>query len=89
MLMIETPGKTGRFKARIVAVISFDDCFLYESPKAFYLDKTKHCVDQRSDWKWTDLKPKWGWRISKVVCFKSPKPAPRRKGIVYTKNIRL
>lgn len=52
MLMIETPGKNGKFKARIVAIIKFTDCFRYKNKKDFYKDSHKHFVTSSSEWAW-------------------------------------
>lgn len=88
MLMIETPGKTGRFKARIVAIIRFENCFQYKNSKDFYKDVKRHCVTPDSPWAWKDEKPKWGWKISfkkeiKLLILN------KRKGIIYTQNIQI
>ena len=62
MAMIETPGKHGKFKARVVAIIKFTDYFQYKSKKSFYADKDKHLVTPDSPWAWQD-KEKWGWKL--------------------------
>lgn len=87
LLLIETPGKNGKFKARIVGKICFSNCFLYSSKAAFYRDSYKHLVTPDSPWAWTD-KPKWGWIIESVERLSKPVPAGRI-GIKYTKNIQL
>lgn len=89
LLIIETPGKAGKFKARIVGKIVFDDCFPYKSASDFYKDSKKHCVTPESEWRWVQGKTKWGWKISKTVVFKTPIAAPKKKGIVYTNDIVL
>lgn len=89
MLMIETPGKTGNFKARGVALIKFTKCHKYKNKKEFYTETNKHLVDEDSDWAWKD-KPKYGWHL---VIVKKINPILKldkiKKGIVYTKNIKL
>ena len=87
LLMVETPGKTGRFKSRIVARIRFSKCFLYRSKKQFYADSNKHRVTPESPWAWQD-KPKWGWIIESVVPLAKPRPAGRI-GIRYTKCLEI
>lgn len=89
MAIIETPGKTGKFKARIVGIVVFSRCFKYKSKRQFYDDIEKHRVTPDSPWRWEPSKPKWGWEIDKVHLLKEPKTAPLKRGIVYTKDIRL
>ncbi len=87
LLLIETPGPNRAFKARIVGTIIFKKSFKYLSKKTFYKDKGKHLVDENSIWKWGS-KPKWGWPIAEVTAFHVPVDAPKRKGIVFTSNIK-
>ncbi len=89
LAIIETPGKTGKFKARIIGTIIFSGCFKYKNKKSFYSDTHKHCVDQDSPWKWNSAKPKWAWMISKIEKLRDPIPAPISKGIVYTNQIQI
>ncbi len=88
MILIETPGKKGKFKARMRGIIRFTDCFKYPSKAAFYRDSSKHCVTPESEWAWLD-KPKWGWEVSVVEVFELPKPLQKPSGIKYSKGIRL
>ena len=88
MLLIETPGTQGKFKARAVAIIRFTKCFKYKSPKSFYADYSQHLIDKDSPWAWQD-KPKWGWQVEVVKTIDPPIAFLGRKGIVYTKNILL
>jgi hypothetical protein len=88
MLMIETPGKEGRFKARIVAIIKFTECIEYKNKKEFYLDSEKHFVTPDSDWAWVD-KRKFGWKIKVLKIYKYPTLAPLKKGIIFTNNIKI
>jgi hypothetical protein len=89
LAIIETPGKTGNFKARIVGLICFSESFLYESEESFYKDTKRHCVTPDSPWKWTPEKPKWGWAVTFVNPFKKTIPAPEKKGIKFTKEIQI
>jgi hypothetical protein len=86
MLMIETPGKTGKFKSRIVAIIRFDECFHYKNSKEFYKDTKRHCVTPDSAWAWTDEKPKWGWSL-KIKKIKTSILCSKKIGIRYTTNL--
>jgi hypothetical protein len=89
LLIIETPGKAATFTARIVAVVTFGESIQYTTARAFYADKKRHRVEPGSVWQWKAKKPKWGWPIVSIQTLKSPKPAPAKKGIVYTKNVIL
>lgn len=86
LLFIETPGKEGDFKARIVGTIKFKSCFLYKSKADFYKDIKKHKVGKDSPYAWKD-KPKWGWIVESVKPLKKPVPAPKKKGIKFTTGI--
>ena len=88
LLLIETPGKNGDFKARGVAIIVFDKCFEYKTKTAFYKDTQLHLVDEKSDWAWKEKK-KFGWHIKSCVKLKSIVEVPRYRGIIFTKKIKL
>ena len=87
MALVETPGKEGDFKARIVAIIKFTSCFQYISKKEFYADSYKHCVKKDSVWAWIEGE-KWGWNFNIVQILNVPSPCTSR-GIVYRKNITI
>ena len=89
MVLIETPGKKGKFKSRVRAIIEFTDCFEYQNKKEFYDDINEHQVGKNSIWAWKD-KAKWGWRI-KVVKRLSPPVIlkGKRRGIVFTREIEI
>lgn len=89
LLIIETPGKEGKFKARIVGKITFGKSFEYLNSKDFYADSSKHCVTPDSIWKWTKDSRKFGWEILKVKKFNKHTEAPKKKGIKFTKNISI
>lgn len=88
MLLIETPGKQGKFKARIIAIIKFTKCFQYKSKKEFYSKTRDHCVTKDSVWAWKDG-DKWGWEVSIIKSIHPPLDAPKKKGIKFTINIHL
>jgi len=88
MLMIETPGKKGKFKARIVALVIFTHCFEYKSKKDFHKDIKRHCVRKNSIWDWNNKK-KFGWSLKIIKILSTPKSLPKRKGIVYTKDLHI
>ena len=88
LVMIETPGKLGKFKARNIAIIRFTDCIQYKDKEDFYLDLDRHQVSPDSPWAWSDKKPKWGW-IVEVVRILSPPTECTRRGIVYRTQISI
>lgn len=86
MVLIETPGKKGNFKARIIALITFDGCFQYESKSQFTKDIKRHLVEPGSIWDWDGV-PKWGWNISKIKRLRNPIEYKGNKGIKFTKSV--
>lgn len=87
LAMVETPGKMGKFKARVIAIIKITDCFKYKNKSQFYKDIHRHHVTPDSHWAWED-KPKWGWEIE-IVRSISPSILCKTKGIIYRKKILL
>lgn len=88
IFMIETPGKTGRFKARVVGILKFTKCIKYIDKEDFYLDMDKHCVTPNSQWAWQD-KPKFGWCLTVVDVFDQKISYPHKKGIRFTTNVTI
>jgi hypothetical protein len=88
MVLIETPGKNRKLKARMRAIIIFTECFEYKSRVAFYRDSNEHFVTPDSEWAWKD-KPKWGWKVSVKRIFGRPLPLQKKSGIKYSKGILL
>lgn len=86
LLLVETPGKDGGFKARAVAIIVFSGCKKYSTKTEFYSDFEMHLVDKSSKWSWSN-KPKWGWLIGMVEILEKPVEIKKKKGIIYTKDI--
>lgn len=89
VIMIETPGKRGKFKQRMVAKITFGESFKYTSSNEFYKDKDRHHVTKNSEWAWDPEKGKWGWPIINLKVFAAPIPTSKRGGIVYAKDLEL
>jgi hypothetical protein len=86
MILIETPGKKGKFKARATAIIRFTNCFKYKSKSEFYNDYDRHLVTKNSQWAWSN-KPKWGWEVEVIK-----KLAPfevTSQGIIYRSDISI
>lgn len=89
MLLIETPGKLGLFKARYLGIIKFQNSFKYSSETEFYRHQKFHCVSRKSPWRWDNKKPKWGWPVEVLEIFKRPIITKKRSGIIFSKDIEL
>ena len=87
ILLIETPGKKGGFKSRIIAEIRFTSSFLYKDSLDFYLDQDLHFVSPHSEWAWKD-KPKYGWKVEVIKKIDPPIECLKR-GITFRKGIEL
>lgn len=85
MALIETPGRSGKCKSRIIGTITFSHSFLYKDQQQWESDFDKHLVDPTSTYNWNG-KPKYGWVVSKVKEFKNPVDPPKRRGIIYAKG---
>ena len=84
LALIETPGKTGRFKSRIIGTITFSHSFKYKDQLQWDMDYNRHRVlsdDPLFDW--NDDKPKYGWAVSNIVKFNDPVDPPKKRGIVF------
>jgi hypothetical protein len=89
MALVETPGRSGNFKSRIIGIIKFGPSFQYKSKKEFYADTKKHCVTPESPWAWNNTKNKWGWPVQVCHVFTTPRPLNKRSGIKFTKDIEI
>ena len=90
LALIETPGRYGHFKARIIGTITFSHSFKYPDQKAWQDDYNRHCVAVDDPiYNWKDDKPKYGWVVSKVTKFDKPLDIRKRKGIIFTSGIKL
>ena len=87
LLMIETPGPKGDFKARVVAIIRFSSCKKYESRSEFYRDFNKHQISESSPWSYDSAKGKWGWHIAEVKVIRKSVSIKKRLGIKFTTNL--
>lgn len=86
LALIETPGKTGKFKSRIIGKITFSHSFKYQDHLEWYMDYNKHRVDSKSIYAWNYKKPKYGWVVSNINFFNQPVDPPKRRGIIFTKG---
>jgi hypothetical protein len=89
LVIIETPGKLGKFKSRAIGIVIFINCFEYESEVTFYEDVNRHRVERNSPWRWIKGKKKWGWVVGVVTPLQEPQNISQKKGIVFTKGIKL
>ena len=87
LALIETPGKKGKFKSRIIGIITFSHSFTYPNKQSWIDDYQRHKVEEDDkDYGWNDNKPKYGWVVSDVIKFDNPVDPPTKKGIVFTNN---
>jgi hypothetical protein len=87
LALIETPGKSAKFKSRIIGTITFSHSFLYETKDDWISNYDNHMVDQNDKlYGWSE-KPKYGWVVSRINKFDQPKTILSRKGIIFTTGI--
>lgn len=90
LALIETPGKYGRFKSRIIGTITFSHSFQYPDKQAWIDDYNRHKVEEGDEFcHWNKNKPKYGWIVSDINKLDKPKNILSRKGIIFTTNIQL
>jgi hypothetical protein len=85
--IIETPGKSGDFKARVICIAVFGESVQYKNSKEFYLDEPKHRVSKGTIWAWNPEKPKWAWPLKHVKPLAKPQTVTKKRGIRYTRGI--
>lgn len=85
LALIETPGKIGRFKSRIIGTITFSHCFKYPDEQAWKDDYNRHKVEETDrNYRWDNNKPKYGWVVSNIRKFDKPVNPPKRRGIIFS-----
>jgi len=92
MALIETPGKNGKFKARVTGIVVFGEPFLYDSKRKFYADQNRHLVClKNSDYNWDSGmgKKKWGWPIIKIRKIEKPLEVVSTRGIVFARQVEI
>ena len=87
LALIETPGKYGRFKSRIIGTITFSHSFFYESKTDWTNDYSRHKVEQDDRLYGWNNKPKYGWVVSHINKFDQPKTILSNKGIIFTTGV--
>lgn len=81
--LIETPGPSKAFKARVIGVIRFTGSKRYQSAAEFYRDRGLHLIDpDSSKYAWKTGILKYRWQVGTVRKVK-PFAAPFPRGIVY------
>lgn len=90
LALIETPGRYGDFKARIIGTIMFSHSFKYPDEKTWLDDFNRHLVSPKNEFfGWDSSKEKYGWVVSNVVQFNQAQQAPENKGIIFTKKCNI
>jgi hypothetical protein len=85
LALIETPGKYGQFKSRIIGTITFSHYFKYPDEQSWMDDYNRHKVEKLDEfYGWNPDKPKYGWVVSNIEKFDEPIPYLKKKGIVFT-----
>lgn len=88
LLLIETPGKSRKFKSRIVGEIIFSHSFKYENETLWIMDYNRHRVDPSDSlYAWNKNKPKHGWVVSNIKAYIEPISINCRKGIIFTTGL--
>ena len=91
LAIIETPGRTGRFKRRIAGLVIFGPSWCYAHKTAFAQNSANHLVDADDPlfgWK-SDDKPKWAWPVQWVEAYQQPLPPAFRAGIRYARAVEI
>ena len=90
LALIETPGKSGRFKSRIIGLITFNESFRYKDKNEWINDYCRHLVtDGDTNYGWKYYKNKYGWVVHSVEKFDSPIDPPKKRGIVFCTNCKV
>ena len=89
LYLVETPGKLGKFKARVIGTITFSHSFKYATKTDWINDHNRHLVSQNDPlYSWND-KPKYGWVVCSVEKFDEPLDISGKRGIIFTNNLKL
>lgn len=90
LALIETPGKYGDFKARIIGTITFSHSFKYPDKQSWLDDFNRHLVSGQHDmFGWNDNKEKYGWVVSNIDKFEEHQTPPKNKGVIFTNNCNI
>lgn len=87
LALIETPGKSRKFKSRIIGTITFSHSFKYPDKTSWIDDYNRHKVEDHDPmFGWKDNKPKYGWVVSKINKFEEPVYLSKKQGRVFVSN---
>lgn len=87
LALVETPGKSGRFKSRIIGTITFSESFKYDNKQHWMEDYLRHKVDVADENYGWGNKAKYGWVVSHIKKFDKPVDISKRKGIIFTTGL--
>ena len=82
--IVRTTGKGD--EARVIGEVTVGEPIQYRTRAEFAKDYDKHLVDEDSDFAFQDG-GKFGYPMINPERYDSPYPMPKRKGIVYTKEV--
>ena len=91
LAIIETPGKSGKFKRRLAGFVCFAQSSCYPDKASFAADDAKHLVkvdDPVFGWK-DENKPKWAWPIQWAEAYRQPLAPDFRAGIRYARAVEI
>lgn len=96
LAVIETPGKSAKFKSRIIGTIIFSNSFEYIDINDWIKDYSRHLVSIDSKYRWGKRinwnngelidEPKFGWVVQSVTELDYPVDPPVKRGIIYAKD---
>lgn len=90
LALIETPGKSAKFKSRIIGTITFNHSFQYPDEQSWKDDYQRHRVEEGDgNYRWNENKPKYGWVVRNFKKFDKPIDPPKRRGIIFTLNCNI
>jgi hypothetical protein len=89
LALVETPGKYGKFKSRIIGTITFSHSFRYSNKQEWLSDYNRHKVEEFDEFCAWNNKPKYGWVVSNIRKFDERIAPPKKKGIIFTKNCKV
>mgnify|MGYP001545319564 FL=1 len=88
LYLVETPGKYGRFKARVIGTVTFSHSFKYPDKQSWIDDYNRHKVEEGDEFfGWNENKPKYGWVVCSVKKFEHAVDINQKRGIIFTTNL--
>jgi hypothetical protein len=87
LALVETPGKSGSFKSRIIGEITFSHSFKYPDEQSWKNDYARHGVSSSHNMYSWDNKPKYGWVVSNITKYNEPITVKKKKGIIFTGDV--